>query len=379
MRSKLTLPKAFTAIIVLAMLVCILPRVVSDNGYSYQLVDHLGGSTYYGLNVAVSQSLYDYYFEKSHRANSNNDFAEFVTPYALHPISDCLGQIYEDDEDFANGALMIVHQIPYEASAQPKYPVETIVGNKGDCDLFSYIAASIVKAHGMDVVLLYYESDAHMNVGVSLSHAPSNARQQAHYVTYSNVRYYIAECTGGNWQDGWRVGECPDSLQTAPVQVIALEDSEQSAPGQVSASYQTLASSAMSVAVGPTFLFQGATATLSGQLSPALANKTVTVYIKINSLPWAVLDTFATDSNGRFTYAWNIEDSGICYVRASWSGDGDYSGADSRIETVTVLSVFFIMLLGITVILACLGIVVLIVSRRTRQETLEPEPPEIPS
>jgi hypothetical protein len=378
MRSRLTPPRALTAIIVLTMLVCMLPRAVSDNGYSYQLVDHLGGSTYYRLNVAVSQSLYDYYFDKTHRLNSDNDFAKFVTPYALNPISDCLGQIYEDDEDFANGALMIVHQIPYETRVQPKYPVETIVANKGDCDLFSYIAASIMKARGMNAVLLYYESEAHMNIGISLSHEPRNARQQAHYVTYSNVRYYVAECTGGNWQSGWRVGECPDNLQTAAVQVITLENSEQSASGQVSASYQSLSTSTISVAVEPTFLIQGATATLSGQLSPALANKTVTVYIKTNSLPWTVLDTLATDSDGRFAYAWNIEDSGVCYVRASWSGDGDYSGADSRIETVTVLSVFFVMLLGITGVLVCMGIVVFIVLRRTRQEILEPQPPEIP-
>jgi len=379
MRSKPTLTKASTAIVILTTLVCMLPRAVSDNSYSYQLVDHLGGSTYYRLNVAVSQSLYDYYFDKTHRLNSDNDFAKFVTPYALNPISDCLGQIYEDDEDFANGALMIVHQIPYETSVQPKYPVETIVANKGDCDLFSYIAASIMKAHGMNVVLLYYESETHMNIGVSLSHEPRNARQQAHYVTYDNIRYYVAECTGENWQSGWRVGECPDNLQTAAVQVITLENSEQSASAQVSASYQSLSTSTISVAVEPTFLIQGATATLSGQLSPALANKTVTVYIKTNSLPWTVLDTLATDSDGRFAYAWNIEDSGVCYVRASWSGDGDYSGADSRIETVTVLSIFFVVLLGITVVLVCMGIVVFIVLRRTRQEILEPQPPEIPT
>ena len=379
MRSKPTLTNASTAIVILTTLVCMLPRAVSDNSYSYQLVDHLGGSTYYRLNVAVSQSLYDYYFDKTHRLNSDNDFAKFVTPYALNPISDCLGQIYEDDEDFANGALMIVHQIPYETSVQPKYPVETIVANKGDCDLFSYIAASIMKAHGMNVVLLYYESETHMNIGVSLSHEPRNARQQAHYVTYDNIRYYVAECTGENWQSGWRVGECPDNLQTAAVQVITLENSEQSASAQVSASYQSLSTSTISVAVEPTFLIQGATATLSGQLSPALANKTVTVYIKTNSLPWTVLDTLATDSDGRFAYAWNIEDSGVCYVRASWSGDGDYSGADSRIETVTVLSIFFVVLLGITVVLVCMGIVVFIVLRRTRQEILEPQPPEIPT
>ena len=379
MRGRLALTKSFTAMVVLTVLVCMLPRATLDTSYSYQLVDHFGGSTYYRLNVAVSQSLYDYYFEKSHRLNSNTDFAKFVTPYPLNPISDCLAQIYADDEDFANGALMIVHQILYEASAPPKYPVETIVENKGDCDLLSYIAASIVKAHGMNVVLLYYESETHMNIGINLAHEPREARQQAQYVTYNSLRYYVAECTGGNWQSGWRVGECPDNLQTAAVQVITLENLEQSASGQVSASYQTLSSSTISVSVEPTFLLQGATMTLSGQLSPALANETITVYIKVNNLPWAVLDTVATDSNGRFRYAWNIEDSGICYVRASWSGNRDYSGADSRIETITALSTLFVALFGITVITVCIGIVAYLASRRAQQEILEPQAPEIPS
>jgi len=96
------------------------------------------------------------------------------------------------------------------------------VENKGDCDLFSYVAASIVKAHGLDVVLLYYKSQTHMNIGVSLSHAPHDVRGQVYYITYNNIRYYVAEVTGGDWQNGWRDGECPDELKNAPAQTITL-------------------------------------------------------------------------------------------------------------------------------------------------------------
>ena len=356
----------------------LLPQGFSENySQSYQLLDKPDGSTYYRLNVTVQQSLYEYYTEKSHTLSSNDDFAQFVTPYAFKPIADCLLEIYIDDEDFVNGVLMIVHQIPYNETPV-KYPVETIVENKGDCDVFSYVAASIVKAHGLDVVLLYYESQAHMNIGVSLSHVPHDAREQVYYVTYNNIRYYLAEVTGGDWQNGWRVGECPDTLKNAPAQVITLENCEQTTYGQVSASYKTLAYSTISLIISPTYLIQGGTVTLSGQLSPPLQNRTVTIYIKINNSPWIVLDTITTN-HGYFTYAWNTEATGICYIRSSWSGNNDYAGADSTIQTVTILSTFFVLLLVITAILVCIGITVFIMSRQAQLGIPEPQPPEIPS
>jgi len=377
LKSKLS--RTLIAITVLLTLSYLLPYCLSESySHSYQLLDKPNGLTQYRLNVVVSQSLYEYYLEKSHNINSNNDFAKFVTPYALKPIADSLWEIYTDDEDLANGVLMIVHQLSYNETLPAKYPVETIVENKGDCDLFSYVAASIMKAGGLDVVLLYYESEAHMNVGVRLSHAPHDVRGEAYYVTYNAIQYYVAECTGGNWENGWRVGECPDNLKHASPQIITLENCEQWAPGQVSASYKTLASSTMSLIISSTYVIQRGITTLSGQLSPALQNETVNIYIKINNLPWTVLDTVTTDSEGRFTYVWNVEAAGIYYVRACWSGDNNYAGADSPIQNVTVLSIFFILLLTITIILACVGAVIFLASKRSHEGVQEPQPPEIP-
>jgi len=137
----------------------------ADFAHSYWLLDHPDGSNRYELNVSVSSSLYDYYVGKDHNLRSRYDLGKFVTPYALEPVADSLWTIYGDDEDFANGVLMIVHQIPYEASAPQKYPVETIVQDEGDCDLFSFVAASVLVAGGLDVVLLFYDSEDHMNMG----------------------------------------------------------------------------------------------------------------------------------------------------------------------------------------------------------------------
>jgi len=354
-----------------------------SHSVSYQLLDKPNGSTYYTLNVTIQQSLYDYYAEKSHNVYSVSDFAKFVTPYALQPIADSLWKVYTDEEDFVNGALMIVHQIPYKETAPAKYPVETIIEDTGDCDLFSYIAASIIKAGGFDVLLLYYESASHMNIAVHLSNIPNDARGQAYSVTYNGDQYYMAECTNvRDWQTSWRVGECPTDLENVPVQMITLENCEQWAPGQVSASFAALEASSISLDISPTYLVQASTVTISGQLSPSLQNKNVTIYCKVNNLPWKVLSTVVTNSNGQFTYVWTAEAAGVCSVRAGWSGSDIYTGADSPVRTITILSLFFILLLIAVIALVCVGIGVLLWSRQSQravQEPQQPQPPEIPS
>jgi len=371
--------KVLLLVAVLLVVSYSLPHGFSENySQSYQLLDMPDDSAYYRLNVTVQQSLYDYYRGKRPNLDSNRDFAKFVTPYALKPIANSLWRICTGEENFTNGVLMIVHQIPYEATTQAKYPVETIVENKGDCDLFSYVAASIMKAGGLDVVLLYYEDEAHMNVGVGLSHTPYDARGRAYSVTYKGIKYYVAECTGGDWKNGWRVGECPEDLKQAPVQVITLEGYEHWAPGQVSASYKPLLSSTISLVISSTYLIQGSTVTISGRLSSAFQNKTVTIYVKVDISPWAVLGTAVTDYDGYFMYVWNAEAAGICYIRASWSGDIDYAGADSPIQTVMILSRFFVLLLAIPVILFCAGMVAFFKQRQTQPEFQESQTPEIP-
>lgn len=381
-RGKLKSKPSRTLIVITVLLTLsyLIPNCLSESySCTYQLLDHPDGSTRYKLNVAIPQSLHQYYRDKSHSPVSNTDFARFVTPNALEPIADSLWSIYNDDEDFANGVLMIVHQIPYQVTLPVKYPVETMVENEGDCDLFSYIAASTMKAGGLDVVLLYYEDKAHMNVGVNILHPPNDARGETCYVTHESKRYYMAECTGGNWRIGWRVGECPDSLRHVSAQIISLEDCEQESPGQVSASYSTLTSSTVSLTISSAYAVQGTAITLSGKLSPILQNESVTIYVKANNLPWAVLDTVTTGADGRFMYVWNLNAAGVYNIRASWSGDNDHAGADSQIKSVLALSIFFVSLLAMAVILVCVGVIVFLASRHNQQYPQELQPPEIPS
>jgi len=360
-------------IILLLLVAFFLPHCCfADNyDYTYELLDHPSGSTNYRLTVSVTSSLYEYYRSKDHNIYSY-DFAKFVTPDPLKPIADDLWSIYSNDEDFANGVLMIVHQIPYMESGPQKYPVETIVENEGDCDLFSFIAASIMKAGGLDVVLLFYQTQDHMNVGVYLSEEPNDARSAVYYYTHDGKRYYVAECTGDDWRHGWRVGECPDLLQEASARIITLEDCEQSSPGQVSSSYGALDASSLSLAVSTRFVIARSAVTMSGSISPALSGKNVTLYVSSSGSPLRVLVTVVTDSDGRYSYTWRPSSAGICSIRASWSGDADYAGADSDICTLIGVPLEWLMM-GVTVIV--LLIVLLVVTLATRRKP--PEEPEV--
>ncbi|MDX1813801.1 MAG: Ig-like domain-containing protein [Candidatus Bathyarchaeia archaeon] len=374
MKFKLT-----TAIILLATTLILFSTLsfsrAQDHTLSYQLLNQPEGNITYELNVAIPDYLHEYYEEKSHRLTSSNGFPIFVTPYALQPLADRLWEIYNDEEDYANGVLMIAHQITYVETAPAKYPVETMVDAQGDCDLFSFIAASIMKAGGLDVVLLYYEEQNHMNIGVHLSSAPEDARDSVYYFTQDSERYYVAECTGGNWKAGWRVGECPTDLKQVSAEIVTLDNAEQLAPGQVSASFKAMEPSALSLEVSPIISIQNSVIVVGGQLSPEMANENVILYAQINSSPWTVIGTALTQSDGRFEYVWMPEAAGSHAIRAGWSGNDLYTGAMSSTKSATVIPLFLTALIGVAVIAVVVGTVAVFIARRTQHQSLEtPEP-----
>ncbi|MBT8171976.1 Ig-like domain-containing protein [Candidatus Bathyarchaeota archaeon] len=339
------------------------------NKHSYQLLDSPDGSINYRLTVSITDTLIEYYNNKNHYVYSY-DFSKFVTPDALKPIADDLWTIYDSEEDFANGVLMLVHQIPYIESDPQKYPVETIAENKGDCDLFSTLAASIMNAGGLDVVLLLLERHDHMWVGVHLPESPKDARSQAYFYRYGGKKYYVAETTGGKWEIGWRVGECPEILQRAGAKVIPLTNYEGSSPGQVSSSYTLPDSAAIHMSFSTNFVISQSTVEMNGSLYPSLAEKKVTLYVSSFNSPIIPLATVVTDSEGYYSYTWDSPPGGIYSVRANWSGDEDYTGADSSIFRIVVFPSEF---LYIGIVLIFFSTILLIVVLETRNKSKNQE------
>jgi len=360
---KILVASLFISLLLLLSNSCL----AATHKYSYELLDSPGGSTTYRLTVSVTETLYEYYSSKDHNLYSY-DFSKFVTPDALKPIADDLWSIYSNEEDFANGVLMILHQIPYVESDPQKYPVETILENEGDCDIFSIVAASIMKAGGLDVVLLLLEYQDHMLVGVHLPESPKDARSQVYFYKHEEKKYYVAETTGGNWENGWRVGECPEILQRSAAKVIPLTNYEESSPGQVSSSYTIPDSSAIYMSLSTNFAVSQNGVEISGSLLPSLAGENVTLYVSSMGSPLVMLATVVTDDNGQYYHIWNDPPGGIYSVRANWSGDEDYSGADSSTSSIVIIPSELVM---IGVILVFFLVILLVVTLATRGKTSE--------
>ena len=343
---------------------------------SYQLLDQQNENPAYTLNVIVPEVLLQHYAGMSHRLSTLTDFPRFVTPDAVKPIADCLREVYPNDEDFVNGALQIVHQMNYVETQQGRYPAETLVNNQGDCDIFSYVAASIIKAGNLSVILLDYEAQKHMNIGIHLTTQPEKARTDIYKITHESIEYYIAETTGGNWTRGWRVGECPDNMKAAETIVLTLENDEEIAPGQVSASFKKLADSTLSLEIWPPIAVEQSTVTLKGSLTPTVPNENVTLYLGVSGFPWSALGTVKTKTDGSFEYTWKTDTAGMYAIRASWAGTNTYAGATTETITTAIIPLLLAILILVAIIAVIVAVTAAIASKRPKRDvSVVIEPP----
>jgi hypothetical protein len=291
--------------------------------------------------TSVTPSSYDYYHSKSHFINGDSDYSKFVTLGAFKSIAESIQNVTRDmpnsDEQFANAVLMLVRQVPYIRS-DVKYPVEALVDNSGDCDVLSLLAASIMKAGGLDVVLLYYKglSPSHMNVGVYLPYKPIYRTwwMAPTSFEYNNKTYWMAECTP---RGEWKVGDRPALLTNAEPQIISLENCEKSSAARISS---CLDSPLLPSSISITLSSENSSAsesvhtfTISGSISPRDSGKSVLIYVSHDGSSY---DTFrtVTDDLGNYSLTWNCTSTGTYYIKTSLVDSANYSGSDS--ETLTV-------------------------------------------
>lgn len=294
------------------------------------------------LYISVPQSLYDYYQRQSHNTFNIQDFSKFVTPNIFNSIAEDIqnvtGNFPHSDEIFANAVLEIVQQIPYNKS-NVKFPAETVVNNSGDCDLLSLLAASIMKAGGLDVVLFYYEVSpvSHMNVGVHLLTDPvyhTTGIKPTHY-EYSNKKYFSAETAGKNW----KVGDQPQSYINTEPKIINLKNLNETSLANIASNLDSpLIPSTISLSLLPESLQvnEGQTnITISGSISPRFPNQQVTVKIDHESYPPNIFRT-TTDQQGNYSLTWNFNNTGTYFIQTSWNGVQNYEGSDSEILTLHI-------------------------------------------
>jgi hypothetical protein len=339
--------KTIVLIVSVLLLVFIMPTYSFASNYDCTYTFYVQyGYPEFGhiLYISVPPSVYDYYSSKSHRIYRESDYSKFVTPDAVKSIAENIQYLTRNmlysDEQFANAVLILVNQISYVKS-NAKYPVEAIVDNSGDCDVLSYLAASIMKAGGLDVVLLHYKerSPSHINIGVYLPYTP------AYYMwwmapkcyEYNGKKYGVAECTS---QADWKVGDQTSKFAGANASIISLENCEKSSPARVSSSLDSpLIPYSISINLSPELSNveeRARTLKISGSISPAYPWQRVVMYVTQDGSSSNTFRTVFADHRGNYSFNWNFTSTGTYHIRTGWSGVSNYAGSDSEKLTVFI-------------------------------------------
>ena len=116
-----------------------------------------------------------------------------------------------------NLIIAFVQSLPYapEVGEYPRYPLETLVEQKGDCEDVAILAAALFKQMGFGVVLLAFTDEQHMALGVRVL-PPEPGDYQAY--AYNGDLYYYLELTA----KGWTIGSIPSIYSSQP-KIIAVQ------------------------------------------------------------------------------------------------------------------------------------------------------------
>ena len=176
----------------------------------------------YQFSYNFDPKRYSYYISQSHKISKYSDYLNFVTvdepalidiAYILHNISK---EENFDSEEEINFILSFSQSLKYSednitagVGEYPRYPIETLVDQTGDCEDTSALLISLVEILGFNASIILipeaWEGYGHAAVGINVTGATG-----VHYILnegkFNEISYYYAETTA----PGWRLGEMPD-------------------------------------------------------------------------------------------------------------------------------------------------------------------------
>ena len=194
-------------------------------------------------NLSIPTSLYDYYKERPRAQTA--DYSIYVT----HPSDDQYIQMLADnikkaatdakysEKDTINLAISFVQSVPYLTDnvttafdEYPRYPIETLVDQEGDCEDTAILMAALLDAMGYSVVLI--SPPNHMAVGILGIEGMSGT-----YWDHNGGKYYYIETTGSNWEVGQLpaeyTGKTAHIYDIIPVPILTHDWKSESSRGKL--------------------------------------------------------------------------------------------------------------------------------------------------
>lgn len=179
----------------------------------------------WSIELQIAEGLYSFYKEIPRPPTTN------YSVYVTHPLDDAeIGSLADEFRDAARQrrfsaaeqvalAAAFVQSLPYTEDTvtttydeYPRYPVETLIDNGGDCEDTSILLAAILDSLGYDVVLIIFP-DQHAAVGVAVDGVAGTYYEQA------GTKYFYLETT----DTGWGIGQVPDDVQGLTAHIFNME------------------------------------------------------------------------------------------------------------------------------------------------------------
>jgi hypothetical protein len=187
------------------------------------------------ITLSIPNPLYDFYNRKTHpiwsprNVQSATTYVTYTEPIITQIVDNIKNQT-KTQEELANALLDFVQykqqglSLKYYPTSSLKYPIETLVEMGGDCDTHVFLYASLMKAAGFKVVLLYSEvtetgfrhAAAAVNLDTSPTHSLSNFNDRV--FAYNGENYYFTETTVGCY----RVGDEPKEVENLSYTLVPV-------------------------------------------------------------------------------------------------------------------------------------------------------------
>lgn len=199
---------------------------LSDSGTISRTYEQSAPDGMAPLTLDVPEILYSYYGSRDRTRNYGAYVSDtYDDPYLSGVVSDfeSYGQDRGmNDVEIIDHMMAFVQDLEYTSdqvsagfNEYPKYPVETLVDQGGDCEDTCILLASLLESFGYGSVLLAFYDEQHMALGVAGEEAVTGTSYQ-----HNGRDYYYVETTAPDWG----VGMVPDNIKGASPEILTVID-----------------------------------------------------------------------------------------------------------------------------------------------------------